>query len=177
MDKAAKVYVVGRSGLRLGAQASGQGGRCPCQRSLSGRVHPRQSVLGLLLSRFWDTGTPRLEILYLDGMAEACVFLVNLPDEQYKSPLGSDQAKTGRFEPPLVNIGTGTDVTIRELAEAIVNLVGYEGKILFDPSKPDGTPRRLMNIERLNSLGWFAATEMQKGLSGAYSDFRRRLDN
>jgi len=119
----------------------------------------------------WGTGTPRREFLYSDDMADACVFLMNLPDEQYQTLLGSDEAKTGRFEPPLVNIGTGTDVTIRELAETIKSVVGYTGEIVFDPAMPDGTPRKLMDVSRLNQSGWHPAVQLVEGLSHAYADF------
>ena len=73
-------------------------------------------------------------------MADACVFLMNLPDEKYQTLLGSDAAKTGVFMPPVVNIGTGMDVTIKELAVTVKSVVGYTGEIVFDPTKPDGTP-------------------------------------
>jgi GDP-L-fucose synthase len=102
----------------------------------------------------WGTGTPRREFLYSDDMADACVYLMNLPDEQFKTLLGSDEAATGVFMPPLVNIGVGHDLTIRELAETVKEVVGYQGAIEFDTSKPDGTPRKLMDVGRLAALGW-----------------------
>jgi GDP-L-fucose synthase len=120
----------------------------------------------------WGTGTPRREFLYSDDMADACVFLMNLPDEKYQTLLGSDEAKTGKFEPPLINIGTGTDVTIGELAETIKSVVGYTGEIVFDPARPDGTPRKLMDVSRLNQSGWHPAVQLVEGLSHAYADFR-----
>jgi len=119
----------------------------------------------------WGTGTPRREFLYSDDMADACVFLMNLPDGQYQTLLGSDEARTGKFEPPLVNIGTGMDVTIKELAETIRSVVGYSGEIVFDPAKPDGTPRKLMDVSRLNQSGWHPAVQLIEGLSHAYADF------
>ena len=121
----------------------------------------------------WGTGTPRREFLYSEDMADACVFLMKLPDEKYDSLLGSDESKTGKFEPPLVNIGVGTDVTIRELAETVKQVVGYEGGIVFDTTKPDGTPRKLMDVGRLNGIGWRSSTKLQAGLGNAYSDFCR----
>jgi len=119
----------------------------------------------------WGTGTPRREFLYSDDMADACVFLMRLPDAQYGTLLGSDEQATGVFMPPLVNIGVGVDLTIRELAESVKRAVGYEGEIVFDADKPDGTPRKLMDVSRLNTLGWVAKTGMAEGLDQAYRDF------
>lgn len=119
----------------------------------------------------WGTGTPRREFLYSEDMADACVFLMNLPDEQFAPLLGSDEVNTGKFEPPLVNIGVGEDVTIRELAETIRQVVGYEGGIVFDPTKPDGTPRKLLDVSVVGTLGWRAQTTMSDGMKMAYADF------
>lgn len=119
----------------------------------------------------WGTGTPKREFLYSEDMADACVFLMNLPDEKFDSLLGSDESKTGRFEPPLVNIGTGTDVTIRELAETVQQIVGFVGEIVFDASKPDGTIRKLMDVSRLRKIGWTASTKFSAGMANAYRDF------
>ena len=121
----------------------------------------------------WGTGTPRREFLYSEDMADACVYLMNLPDDKYQSLLGSDESKSGKFEPPLVNIGVGHDLTIRELAEAVKTVVGYEGSTTFDTSKPDGTPRKLMDVSKLNGMGWKAETEFRVGLANAYEDFKR----
>lgn len=119
----------------------------------------------------WGTGTPKREFLYSEDMADACVFLMNLPDEKFDSLLGSDESKTGRFEPPLVNIGVGDDVTIKELAETVKLVVGYEGGIVFDTTKPDGTPRKLMDVGCLNDIGWAARTALDHGIKQAYDDF------
>lgn len=119
----------------------------------------------------WGTGTPRREFLYSDDMADACVFLMNLPDEKYQTLLGSDEAKTGIFMPPVVNIGTGTDITIKELAETIKRVVGYVGDIVFDMTKPDGTPRKLMDSNRLIDIGWETQTDIFDGLNRAYRFF------
>ncbi|MDP2783777.1 MAG: GDP-L-fucose synthase [Sulfurimicrobium sp.] len=112
----------------------------------------------------WGTGTPRREFLYSEDMADACVYLMNLPDEKF-SPLLTPDAS------PLVNIGVGEDVTIRELAEIVQQVVGFTGSIAFDTNKPDGTPRKLLDVTRLHSLGWHAKTSMQAGLANAYRDF------
>jgi len=119
----------------------------------------------------WGTGTPRREFLYSDDMADACVFLMRLPDAQFDALLGSDEAKTGVFMPPLVNIGVGHDLTIRELAEMIRAVVGYSGEIVFDTTKPDGTPRKLLDVSRLAGMGWQARTTLQEGLAAAYADY------
>lgn len=120
----------------------------------------------------WGTGTPKREFLYSEDMADACVFLSNLPDDKYESLLGSDESKTGKFEPPLVNIGIGDDVTIKELAEAVMKAVQFEGEIVFDSSKPDGTPRKLMDTTRLNGIGWHPSMGFSEGLARAYDDFK-----
>jgi GDP-L-fucose synthase len=119
----------------------------------------------------WGTGTPRREFLYSEDMAEACVYLMNLPDDSFGRLLGSDETVSGKFEPPLVNIGVGEDVTIGELAALVKQAVGFEGEIVFDASKPDGTPRKLLDVTRLNALGWRASVPLQSGLAKAYADF------
>ena len=119
----------------------------------------------------WGTGTPKREFLYGDDMADACVYLMNLPDDVFGGLLGSDESESGRFEPPLVNVGVGEDVSIAELATLIRQIVGFDGEIVFDASKPDGTPRKLLDVARLNALGWRAATSLHTGLTRAYSDF------
>lgn len=105
----------------------------------------------------WGTGTPMREFLYADDLADACVHLM----EQ-------------GYDGPLVNIGTGTDVTIRELAETVVKVVGFQGSLTFDSTKPDGTPRKLMDVSRLHSLGWKARTSLEDGIALAYQDFLSR---
>jgi len=119
----------------------------------------------------WGTGTPRREFLYSEDMADACVYLMNLPDEQFVPLLGQDR-NDGLA--PLMNIGVGHDISIRELAETVAATVGYTGQLQFDASKPDGTPRKLMNVDRLNGMGWVAKTEMREGLAVAYRDFLDR---
>ena len=152
--------------------------------------HPTNShVIPALLRKFhearqrgdatvtvWGTGTPRREFLYSDDMADACVFLMNLPDNRYDALLGSDENLSGRFEPPLVNIGVGEDLTIAELAAAVAAVVGYRGRIAYDRSKPDGTPRKLMDVSRLSQAGWRASTPLAAGLKLAYDDLKRAWD-
>jgi len=144
--------------------------------------HPENShVIPALIRRFheaklnhapsvaiWGTGTPKREFLYSEDMADACVHLMNLPDEQFKPLLAADR---NDGLPPLVNIGVGHDLSIRELAETVKAVVGYRGAIEFDTSKPDGTPRKLMDVGRLNAMGWRASTTMKSGLAIAYADF------
>lgn len=99
----------------------------------------------------WGSGTPRREFLYVDDLADACVHLMLQADEV-----------------PLINIGTGEDVTIRELAETVMAVVGFEGRIVFDASKPDGTPRKLLDVSRLKARGWQATTALRDGIRLAY---------
>jgi GDP-L-fucose synthase len=147
--------------------------------------HPTNShVIPALLRKFheakqtgapqvtvWGTGTPRREFLFSDDMAEACVYLMQLPEERFVPLLGSDESATGRFEPPLVNIGVGEDVTIAELAALVARVVGYTGGIVYDTSKPDGTPRKLMDVGLMKAAGWQARTPLEDGLRVAYAEF------
>lgn len=103
----------------------------------------------------WGSGQPMREFLYVDDMADACVFLME------------NQISEGLF-----NIGTGEDVTIRQLAETVMEIVGFEGGIVYDISKPDGTPRKLLNVDRMKALGWQARTSLADGIAKAYADFR-----
>ena len=106
----------------------------------------------------WGSGTPRRELLYADDMAKACVFLMNLGPERFSALLNA-------AEPPLVNVGTGEDLTIRELAEMVAEIVGFQGRLHFDLSKPDGTPRKLMDVSKLHSLGWTYETPLRQGIA------------
>ena len=112
----------------------------------------------------WGTGTPRREFLYSDDMAAACLYLLEQPEEKLRS-LFNDQ------QPPLVNVGCGEDLTIRELAELVREVVGYSGSLVFDTSKPDGTMRKLLEVSRLNALGWKATTSLREGVKLAYHNF------
>ncbi len=116
----------------------------------------------------WGSGTPRREFLYVADLAQACVFLMNLLDAQFNSLLRDD-------EPPLLNIGTGEDLTIRDLAELICRTVGFDGELVFDPTKPDGTPRKLLDVSRVHALGWKAQTTLEQGIGEAAKDFEERL--
>jgi len=106
----------------------------------------------------WGTGAVSREFLYVDDLAEACVFLMNIYNE-------SD----------IINIGTGEDVTIKELAETIANAIGYKKGFHFDKTKPDGTPKKLLNVEKINKLGWKAKTDLKSGLKLTYEDFLKKL--
>lgn len=102
----------------------------------------------------WGTGQPMREFLYVDDMADACVFLME------------SDVKGGLF-----NIGTGEDTTIRELAETVMDVVGFNGEIVFDVSKPDGTPRKLLDVDQMKQLGWSSKTTMREGISMSYADY------
>jgi GDP-L-fucose synthase len=115
----------------------------------------------------WGTGTPRREFLYSDDMADACVFLMNRSDGEFSQllwPAGSPSESVDAGLAPFINIGTGTDLTIRELAESVREVVGYAGAIVFDTSKLDGTPRKLLDMTRLSTLGWSAGFNLTEGL-------------
>jgi GDP-L-fucose synthase len=130
--------------------------------------HPQNShVLPALIRRFheareqnlpevaaWGTGSPRREFLHVDDLADACAFLLQLENP-----------------PDLLNVGTGTDVTIRELTEIVAYVTGYRGRIVWDATKPDGTPRKLMDVSRLAALGWRAKTPLRAGVEKTYAAY------
>jgi GDP-L-fucose synthase len=143
--------------------------------------HPENShVIPALIRRFheaklanapsvaiWGTGTPRREFLYVDDMAAASVHVMQLPKatyDQHTTPMQSH-----------INVGSGSDVTIAEVAQTIAQTVGYAGQIEFDASKPDGAPRKWMDSSRLNALGWQAKVDLHNGLAAAYQDFVSKL--
>jgi GDP-L-fucose synthase len=105
----------------------------------------------------WGSGAPRREFLYVDDLADACVFLMERGDEA----------------PALVNIGTGTDLSIAELVDLVMDVVGYRGRVVYDRTKPDGTPRKLLDVGRLSALGWRARTSLREGVAQAYAAFAR----
>ncbi len=120
----------------------------------------------------WGTGQARREFLYSEDMADACVYLMNLPDAHFVPLLGQDR---NDGLPPLMNIGVGHDLSIRELAETVKDVVGFVGELAFDASKPDGTPRKLMDVGRLNAMGWKAHTALREGLARAYQDYQASI--
>ena len=138
--------------------------------------HPENShVLPALIRRFheakierkaevvvWGTGTPMRELLYVDDMADGSVFVMEMDDQKLSDALLSYP------NPCFVNLGTGADVTIRELAEAVKTVVGFEGELLFDSSKPDGTMRKLLDVSRMESLGWKFKVSLREGIERTY---------
>lgn len=107
----------------------------------------------------WGSGDPMREFLYVDDLADACVFLME-----------------SKVREGLLNVGTGEDVTIRELAQTVMGVVGFEGNVVFNASKPDGTPRKLLNVDRMRALGWQAQVQLRDGIGKAYADFLLRAD-
>lgn len=140
--------------------------------------HPENShVMPAMMRRFheaaregldevtvWGTGLPRREFLHVDDMAEASLFVMNLDREAYEA----------NTQPMLshINVGTGQDVSIRELAELLADVTGFKGRLSFDTSKPDGTPRKLMDVSRLSSMGWTASTDLRGGVEQTYEWFK-----
>jgi GDP-L-fucose synthase len=117
----------------------------------------------------WGTGKPLREFLYSDDFADGCVHLMTLDDERYGTLLSEKI-------PPLVNVGSGSEVTIRELAETVCRVLGFEGRLVFDASKPDGTPRKLMDSSLLRSLGWKPKVDMETGIRLAFETAKPVLD-
>jgi GDP-L-fucose synthase len=116
----------------------------------------------------WGTGSPRRELLYSDDMADACVMMMNLPDDAF------DAILRGPNDFPLINVGCGEDRTIADLARAVAAVVGFRGALEFDTSKPDGTPRKLLDSGRLRKLGWSPGIDLETGIAAAYKDFLAR---
>jgi len=115
----------------------------------------------------WGTGNPRRELMFSEDLAEAVVFLMNLSEAVYSSLLEGV---------PLINVGTGKDVTIRELAEQVSNVLGFKGELVFDTSKPDGTPQKLLDVTRMLNLGWTPRTTLAKGIALTYEAARPQLE-
>lgn len=136
--------------------------------------HPENShVLPALVRRFheakvngasevvcWGTGSPRREFLHVDDLAEACLHLMDVHNDA-----------------GWVNVGTGEDVTIKELAETVAHVVGYEGELVWDATKPDGTPRKLLDVSKMTALGWRATTPLEQGIEAVYVDFQHALEH
>jgi len=120
----------------------------------------------------WGSGAPLREFLHSDDMADACVFLMGLSDAQFGQALQPDAAYP---QPPLVNVGSGVEMSIRALAEEVSQVIDFKGKIVWDASKPDGTPRKLLDVSRLQTLGWRPKTAFRQGVTAAYRDFQERF--
>jgi GDP-L-fucose synthase len=116
----------------------------------------------------WGSGRPLREFLYSDDMAEACVFLMNLDEARYSQLLRATAW-------PLVNIGAGEEISIGELASLIAEVVGFRGRVVLDKTKPDGTPRKLLDSAKLLALGWRPKLDLREGIARAYADFRARF--
>jgi GDP-L-fucose synthase len=122
---------------------------------------------GLREVTLWGSGRPRREFLYSDDLGEACTFLMGLPDAEFARLVGPASA-------PLLNVGAGEDQSIAELAALIAEVLGYSGQFVYDTSKPDGTPRKLLEVSRLTALGWRPRIGLREGIALAYRDFLRR---
>lgn len=117
----------------------------------------------------WGSGSPKREFLYSEDLADACIHLLNLSDAAYADLLNRDSA-------PLINIGMGTDITIRELAELISAVLGFEGELVFDKSRPDGTFRKVLDVSRIQALGWNAKTGLAEGIQKTYLSASAQLE-
>ena len=189
LEQTNEPYAIAKiAGIKLCESYNRQYGRdyrCVMPTNLYGpgdNYHPDNShVVPALIRRFheakescldkiliWGTGTPKREFLYVDDMAEACLFVHNLESNVFRKvthPMLSH-----------INVGVGVDLSIKELAEKIKNIIGFTGELVFDSSKPDGTLRKLMNINLLSSLGWNAQVSLETGLKLTYQDFLRNLE-
>jgi len=131
----------------------------------------RKAVAAKLDGNFlvWGSGAPLREFLHSDDLAEACVFLLQSEDSIYESLLGET-------DPPLINIGSGEELTIKSLAEMVARVVGYRGDIVFDSSKPDGTLRKLMDVSRIHQLGWHHKIELEDGIRSVYEQVQQQFE-
>lgn len=116
----------------------------------------------------WGTGTPKREFLYSEDMADACIFLLEQAEGNLQGLFNNDK-------PPLINIGCGEDITIRELAELVAEVVGFKGSLIFDTSKPDGTMRKVMDVSRINALGWKRTMLLKDGIALSYRDMLSKI--
>ena len=130
------------------------------------RIHEAKTNNDKVLS-IWGTGSALREFLYVNDLAEACVMLMNIPKGDYEQSIPVRSSH--------VNIGTGSDVSIKELVTLLVSVIGYEGKIQWDTSKPDGTPRKLLDVSRINELGWQASIKLKDGLQLTYQSYLKTL--
>lgn len=117
----------------------------------------------------WGTGQPRREFLYSDDLAEACVHLLNLPEKSYESLISQGEA-------PLINIGTGEDLTIRELAELVARVLDFKCELVFDTTRQDGTPQKLLDVSRIHSLGWQAKVRLEEGIRRTFESAQSQLE-
>jgi GDP-L-fucose synthase len=113
----------------------------------------------------WGTGSPRRELLYSEDAADACIFLMGLPHEDFAALVSTQET------PPLINVGCGVDHTVMKIAELVADVVVYTGSLKFDGTKPDGTPQKLLDVSRLSALGWRATVDLRKGLTATYHHF------
>lgn len=127
-------------------------------------VTTRQNTLTV-----WGTGTPLREFLYSDDMADACIYLMNLSEAQFETIISSSNG------PPLINVGSGHDLTIRDLASTVSAVMGFDGKIVFDSTKPDGTQRKLLDSTKLFGLGWRPSISLERGIQLAWEDYCLQL--
>ena len=138
--------------------------------------------------KLWGTGSPRREFLHVDDMAAACLFVMQLSDDQFDSALRPESApsdtrstpcadKEDAFDFPIshLNIGSGNDMTIRELADVIKNTVNFQGDVIWDSTKPDGMQRKLLDISRLSNLGWKAEVGLKEGIRRTYDWYKRQM--
>lgn len=121
----------------------------------------------------WGSGAPRRELLHSDDAADACIFLLNLPPQSFRELAGRNNNEDGVA--PLVNVGSGEDLTVRELAAVVAEVIGVSPSLVFDASKPDGTPRKLLDSGRLTALGWKPRIDLREGLRETYADFCRGI--
>lgn len=117
----------------------------------------------------WGSGTPRRELLYSDDLADACIHLLSLPEAVFDGLLEGEL-------PPLVNVGTGEDLSIREIAECVAKVLEFDCELEFDPSQPDGTPRKVLDVSRIQALGWKARTGLEEGIRNTYESARAELE-
>ncbi|MBL8331623.1 MAG: NAD-dependent epimerase/dehydratase family protein, partial [Rubrivivax sp.] len=122
----------------------------------------------------WGSGEPLREFLHCDDLADACVHLLGLTDAGFDALLGDRRLDAPSFAPPLVNIGSGQEIRIADLAGRIAAVVGYGGRIVQDRSRPDGTPRKLLDSSRLRATGWSPSIGLEEGLQRAWADYRAR---
>ena len=180
-----EAYAIAKiAGIKLCESINRQHGReyrCVMPTNLYGEndnFHPQNShVIPAMLQRFhqaaideednvvvWGSGTPMREFLHVEDMAQACVHVMNLSAHQFSQHITDPMCSH-------INVGTGMDITIQELAELMAKTVGFKGKLVFDTTKPDGTPRKVLNVERLTGLGWQYTVDLEQGLERTYQWF------